>query len=251
MPETISMDESQADAPELNADEQESLALGEQMQAAENQLLAGKYKSVEELEKGYLEAQKALSNQSEPEVQEEPEQEVSETQTFLNSASAEYAENGELSEDTMSKLTAMSSEELVNAYISSQVNNQQSVTGYSLDDSQVKSIKDSIGGESRYEELVNWAGNNLDAASVQAFDSLVETGNAKAIELAVAGLNARYEAENGSEGQMITGKAPTTNGERFRSQAEVVEAMSDPRYDRDPAYRQEIIEKLERSDNFF
>ena len=251
MPDIISMDESQADAPELNADEQESLALGEQMQAAEDQLLAGKYKSVEELERGYLEAQKALSTKQE-EVepqQEEPEQET-EVQTFLNSASAEYAENGELSQDTMSKLTEMSSEELVNAYIASQSTNQ-ATNSIELNDTQVKSIKDSVGGESKYEELVSWAGQNLDAASVQAFDDLVETGNAKAIELAVAGLNARYEAENGSDGQLITGKSPTTNGERFRSQAEVVEAMSDPRYDRDPAYRQEIIEKIERSDDFF
>jgi len=251
MPDIISMDESQADAPELNADEQESLALGEQMQAAEDQLLAGKYKSVEELERGYLEAQKALSTKQE-EVepqQEEPEQET-EVQTFLNSASAEYAENGELSQDTMSKLTEMSSEELVNAYIASQSTNQ-ATNSIELNDHQVKSIKDSVGGESKYEELVSWAGQNLDAASVQAFDTLVETGNAKAIELAVAGLNARYEAENGSDGQLITGKSPTTNGERFRSQAEVVEAMSDPRYDRDPAYRQEIIEKIERSDDFF
>ena len=85
------MDESQADAPLLNADEQESLALGEQMQAEQEQLLAGKYKSVQELEKGYLEAQKALSNQSEPEVEEQPVEEPTSTQEFLNTASAEYA----------------------------------------------------------------------------------------------------------------------------------------------------------------
>ena len=249
MTNTISMNEAEADAPVLNADEQESLAIGEEMQAADDQLLAGKYKSVEDLEKGYLEAQKALSNQSEPEVEEQPVEEPSSTQEFLNTASAEYAEKGELSEETMSKLTEMSSEELVNAYINSQVNNQPSAQ---LDDTQVKSIKETVGGEKQYDTLIQWAGKNLDDASVQAFDALVETGNAKAIELAVAGLNARYEAENGSDGQMITGKAPNTSGgDLFKSQAEVVAAMSDPRYDRDPAYRQAIIEKLDRSDNFF
>lgn len=245
------MDESQADAPELNADEQESLALGEQMQAADNQLLAGKYKSVEDLEKGYLEAQKALSSQSEsePEVEEQPVDEPSSTIEVLNSATAEYEEMGELSAETMSMLTEMSSEELISAYINTQANTQPTPQ---LDDKQVKSIKESVGGEANYDLLVDWAGQNLDAESIQAFDSLVETGNAKAIELAVAGLNARYESENGSDGQMITGKAPNTSGrETFKSQAEVVEAMSDPRYDRDPAYRQAIIEKLEQSENFF
>jgi len=56
-----------------------------------------------------------------------------------------------------------------------------------------------------------------------------------------------YEAQNGSEGKMVTGKAPRTDGETFKSQAEVVAAMADPRYDRDPAYRDEIVNKLERS----
>ena len=46
---------------------------------------------------------------------------------------------------------------------------------------------------------------------------------------------------------MVTGKAPATKGDVFRSQAEVVKAMSDDRYDKDPAYRNDIMKKLERS----
>ena len=251
MPETISMDESQADAPELNADEQESLALGEQMQAENDSLLAGKYNSVEELEKGYLEAQKMLGDRSAEQetVQEEP-TEYSSTD-YLNAAASEYGEKGELSEETMKQLTSMSSEELIAAYIDSQSNAQQQPQAVQLNDRQVQSIKQTVGGEAEYDALVGWAGENLDSSSIDAFDALVESGNEKAIELAVAGLYSMYEAQNGTDGQMITGKAPSTSGERFRSQAEVVEAMSDPRYDRDPAYRNAIVEKLERSDDFF
>ena len=43
------------------------------------------------------------------------------------------------------------------------------------------------------------------------------------------------------------GKAPKTTGDTFKSQAQVVKAMSDPQYDKDPAYRQAIYDKLERS----
>ena len=251
MPDIISMDESQADAPELNADEQESLAIGEEMQAADDQLLAGKYKSVQDLEKGYLEAQKMLGNRStEQETTEEEPAEYSPTD-YLNAAASEYGENGALSEETMNQLTAMSSEELIAAYISTQSNQTQQAKSIQLNDSQVQSIKQTVGGEEQYEALVGWAGENLDSSSIDAFDALVESGNAKAIELAVAGLYSMYEAQNGSDGQMITGKAPASKGDRFRSQAEVVAAMSDARYDNDPAYRQEIIEKLERSDDFF
>ena len=46
---------------------------------------------------------------------------------------------------------------------------------------------------------------------------------------------------------MVTGKAPAQKSDAFRSQAEVVEAMSDPRYDKDSAYRRDVMEKLERS----
>ena len=53
---------------------------------------------------------------------------------------------------------------------------------------------------------------------------------------------------NGYEGRRLTGKAADTSGDVFRSQAQLVEAMSDPRYDRDPAYRQDVVAKLERSD---
>ena len=251
MPDIISMDESQADAPELNPDEQESLAIGEEMQAADDQLLAGKYNSVEELERGYLEAQKMLGNRDveEQPVDEESEPDEYSSTDFLNAAAAEWGENGELSEETMTSLVEMSSEDLVAAYIETQANKQGG--GVELDPTQVRSIQDTVGGEAQYEALVGWASENLAEDSISAFDSLVESGNAKAIELAVAGLYSMYEAQNGSDGQMITGKAPASRGDRFRSQAEVVAAMADPRYDADPAYRQEIVERLERSDDFF
>ena len=51
----------------------------------------------------------------------------------------------------------------------------------------------------------------------------------------------------GVEGQLFKGKPAGSNRDVFRSQAEVVQAMSDPRYDRDPAYRSDVFEKLERS----
>ena len=71
----------------------------------------------------------------------------------------------------------------------------------------------------------------------------------QAIKLAVAGLKAEYDKANGVEGRMVTGKtAPPNSGDVYRSQAQLVEAMNDPRYDNDPAYRQDVIEKLDRSD---
>ena len=121
---------------------------------------------------------------------------------------------------------------------------------FSSDESQqINEVKNFAGGEQAYSDLINWAGNNLDQKSIDAFDSIVNTGSVDAIKLAVSGLRTQYENANGYEGKMYTGKAPQTSQDVFRSQAELVQAMSDRRYDRDPAYRQDVIEKLERSDN--
>ena len=81
-----------------------------------------------------------------------------------------------------------------------------------------------------------------------AFDNLLDTGDPGSIQLAVNGLKAQFEEATGYEGRMLSGKAPSTSGDVYKSQAQLVEAMSDPRYDRDPAYRQGVIEKLDRSD---
>ena len=83
---------------------------------------------------------------------------------------------------------------------------------------------------------------------INAFDNLVGTGNADAIQLAVTAIKSKYDNANGYEGRMLTGKAAETRGDVYKSQAQLVKAMSDPRYDNDPAYRQDVIAKLERSD---
>ena len=108
-------------------------------------------------------------------------------------------------------------------------------------------VYNSAGGEAEYGRLTSWAAKNLSETKLDAFNDMIDRGNSTAIQIAVAGLRAEYEAQEGYEGRMLTGKsAPVADG--FRSQAEVVQAMSDPRYDRDEAYRQDVYDKLERSD---
>ena len=96
MAETLTYDPTPADAPELNADEQDSLAVGEEMQAAQDDLLAGKYKDAKELESAYIELQKKLGERSEDSEEVKTVEEDVEpptTVSFLNDASSEYSEN--------------------------------------------------------------------------------------------------------------------------------------------------------------
>tara|TARA_Y100001968_G_scaffold253545_1_gene239236 strand:- start:157 stop:942 length:786 start_codon:yes stop_codon:yes gene_type:complete len=258
MAETLSYN----NAPEtevLTPEEQESLEVGEQLQGEQDALLAGKYKNAEELEKAYVELQKKLGSSEETpeegtteteegEVEEEEEVEASPAVSLITDASTEFSEKGEITPETMAKFSEMSSSDLVKAYMEMQSDNPQTQIAADLSDAEINTIKNSVGGEKQYESLVNWASETLDKDTVEAFDSLVNSGNAKAIQLAVQGMKAQYENENGYEGRMLTGKQPKSSGDVFRSQQELVAAMSDPRYDADPAYRQDVIAKLDRSD---
>ena len=257
---TVNTDES---TPELTAEEQDSLQVGEKMAEEQGELLAGKYKNAEDLEKAYVELQKKLGDkdgvsqegQETQEVTDESESEETKAEkssavSLLESANDEYFSNGnKLSEETLNKFSELSSQELVNAYMEYQktnpVSNQQEVD---VTTSEINKIQNSVGGESEYNKIVTWAGENLSQDKIKAFDDLVGTGNAAAIQLGVDALKSAYESANGYEGRMLTGKAAETKGDVFKSQAQLVAAMSDPRYDNDPAYRADVVEKLNRSD---
>tara|TARA_B100001250_G_scaffold25547_1_gene21153 strand:- start:433 stop:1257 length:825 start_codon:yes stop_codon:yes gene_type:complete len=252
----------------LTPDEQNSLEVGEALIEQQEGLLAGKYKDAAELEKAYVELSKKLGEKSDKdsgeagdtedtaeveseETTEETEEtpEVSEAAELITSASDEFNEKGELTPETIEKFSSMSSKDLVEAYLEVQDSLPQSQAADAIEDAQINDIKNFAGGEKAYGELVSWAGENLGQADIDAFDEIVGTGSVEAIKLAVSGLKSQYDNANGYEGQMYTGKAPKTNQDVFRSQAELVAAMNDRRYDQDPAYRQDVIAKLERSEN--
>ncbi len=259
MAETLSYQEPQnvTSVDNLTPEEQDSLQVGEQLSQQEEQVYAGKYKSAQELEKAYMELQSKLGEQEKGETEvaeKEPEDKptLSEGATLITSATDEYYANGnKLTPETLQKFSSMSSQDLIKAYMEVQQlpeYQQAQQTPVEISESQVNQIKNAAGGEAAYSNIINWAKSNLEAEQINAFDEVVNSGSVQAINLAVAGLKAQYDNANGVEGRMVTGKAPTNSGDVFRSQQELVAAMNDPRYDRDPAYRQDIIEKLDRSD---
>ena len=117
-----------------------------------------------------------------------------------------------------------------------------------MSEAQVNQVQNQAGGENNYLAVTEWAANNLPEAQIDAFDSVVDTGNPAAIGIAFQGLQSRYNEANGYEGRMLQGKPAGSSGQVYRSQAELVAAMGDPRYDTDPAYRADVISKLDQSD---
>ena len=115
-----------------------------------------------------------------------------------------------------------------------------------MTDAQVQQIYDAAGGPDQYSVMIEWAKQNLSAAAIDAYDTVIDTGDLNQIQLALGGLMAKYQEANGKEGKTIQGRtAQETVG--FRSQAELLAAMNDPRYDVDPAYRNDVMAKLEQS----
>tara|TARA_Y100000287_G_scaffold172170_1_gene159196 strand:+ start:36 stop:824 length:789 start_codon:yes stop_codon:yes gene_type:complete len=259
MSETYSYDNT-PETEVLSEEEQNSLEVGEQLEAEHEGLLAGKYKNAEDLEAAYLSLQKKLGQDEEPNYEESDEgyeEEESDEETeytpavsLINEASEEYyANDGQLSEETISKFSEMSSQDLVNAYLEIQANNPQAPQqAIELSEAQVNQVQNAAGGESNYNAVIDWAANNLSESAINAFDSVVDSGNPMAINIAFQGLQAEYNEANGYEGRMLQGKPASSTGDVFRSQAELVAAMGDPRYDNDPAYRADVVKKLDQSD---
>ena len=263
MANQITIDPTEYTDQEFSAEELDSIQVGEQLAQEQQALLAGKYENAEQLEQAYLELQRKLGNreageeeeeveEAEVDTNEEPEEEyeVTPAVALIQEASMEYYQNeGQLSAETLEKFSELSSRDLVQAYMEIQAQNpQQEVEAApDLSDRDINVIQNSVGGENAYQQLVTWAGDNLPSEFIQAFDKVVESGSIQAIQLAVAGLQREYENNVGYEGRLFSGKAAASPADVYRSQAEVVRAMSDSRYDNDPAYRQDVYDKLERS----
>ena len=247
MAEVMSMLSDENPQGELSSDEQESLQIGEEMAQEQETRLAGKYKNAEELEAAYIELQKKLGETTDDDDDETESSETEETQEESETSSLfdriwEESQD-EFSQETLKELAEADPTDLANMYL----DYRNSEKGETITDKDAKALKASVGGEENYEQMVQWANDNLEDSVINMYDSVMESGDRNAAYFAMQALAYRYGDSVGVEGKLVQGKAPTDTAKGFKSQAEVVNAMQDPRYDRDPAYRQEIMAKLERS----
>ena len=258
MAETLTMEPNveKTSIENLSAEEQDSLKVGEQMQEAQDNLLAGKYKNAEELEKGYLELQQKLNTKQEEPAQEEVEEEEEESTAeeaeanILDQLWEEAGTEEGYTQESLNKLRKMSVDELAQMHLEyrdSVTKEQPQDKDFSQAD--IKELKGIVGGEENYTNMVQWAQGSLNEQEIQMFDAVMQRGDPLAAFFAVRSLAYAYNDAVGYDGKMVQGKAPKQNTDQFRSQAEVVAAMGDPRYENDPAYRRDIMEKLERSPN--
>lgn len=249
MAETFTMNEVPANPEILNSDEQDSLAVAESLEQeqgqGEQQLLAGKFKDTQALEQAYVELQKKLGNQSSEETEDTSSQE--ESSTSLLDDLWEQAQADDYNEDTLSQLSKADPNDIAKMYLEYRSKAEAEKPQVGMTAEYADSLRNSVGGEQQYNEMLGWAGQNLTDQEIESYDAIMDQGDPAAAYWAVQALSYRYRDANGVEGDLVQGKPPGA-GDTFRSQAELVEAMSDPRYDKDPAYRRDLMRRLENSD---
>tara|TARA_R100000458_G_scaffold58597_1_gene66999 strand:- start:183 stop:959 length:777 start_codon:yes stop_codon:yes gene_type:complete len=255
MAETLTYEE--APQEEFTADELDSLKVGEEIEVEQDNLLAGKYKDAEELEKAYLELQTKLGEKpsedkvEEPKSEEQPEEESKEEDTEEGPNILDRLwdqKDAGFNEDTLKELAQTNPGELAKMYLLYRNQVDQGQVSQGLTDSEVTELQGIAGGKDSYGNMMSWAKENLSAKEIEMYDSVMDRGDPNAAYFAVQALNAKYVDGVGKDAQLITGKAPRIAGDQFKSQAELIKAMEDDRYSEDPAYRQSILEKLDRSD---
>ena len=133
-------------------------------------------------------------------------------------------------------------------FLAYKANQTEAPEAQQLSDGDIDVLYNVVGGQEEYGNMLSWASDSLSQDEIDMYDGVLAQGDPAACFFAVQALAFRYAELNGwDNGDMITGRESARTADTFRSQAEVVQAMNDPRYDRDPAYRQDVYEKLERS----
>jgi hypothetical protein len=119
-------------------------------------------------------------------------------------------------------------------------------------DIQAQEIFQVVEGEENYNQMVEWADKNLSDDEKRVFNQSVTSNDITQAKFAVEALYNRYSKAEGGRPQRVIqgGKVPQSNSGSFQSRAEVTEAMSNPKYETDPAYRAEVQRKLRNSDVF-
>ena len=217
--------------------------------------LPEKFNSVEDLAKSYTELEKKLGQAdkpAEPEVKQEEqpqaddsnleiaEKAVSDAGLDMANLQQEYNENGQLNDKSYEALEKAG---IPKDYVDAFINGQAALAKQQGDE--VKSV---VGGDEVYNQMAEWAKDNLTESEKKAYNETINGRNLDSIKLAVAGLKAKFDQANGSEPNLLQGKASPTNEGTFESWAQVTEAMADPRYSKDVAYQNSVKAKLANSD---
>ena len=245
--------DSETEAPSLEQQAQEmEQRLGEPQAPQEGQVeqvaeerpewLPEKFDSPEALAAAYAALQSEYSrSRTGEEVEEQPQGQFISAES-MDPYTVEFEQTGDISETSRQAISEMGlPRDMVDRY----VEGMKAQTAMELQE-----VYSSVGGPEAYEQMVNWAADNIPPEEIEAFNNVVMQGDENAVRFAVNSLKSRWESQGGRpEPQSLiqgdTGYAQSS--ERFESLTQLTTAMKDPRYKTDPAYRRLVEAKLGQS----
>jgi len=218
--------------------------------------LPEKFQSPEELAKAYAELEKKLGGQTPPKTEAPKPQtlqvdaQTEAAQTAVADAGLDWSAledkvvtNGALEEGDYAALEkAGIPKVMVDNYIEGIKAQSEKITN---------EVLGSIGGRENFDAMASWMTQNLTPAEIESFNKVMGSRDLHSMKLAMSGMYQKYTAVAGETPKLLKpagNNAPS--GSVFRSTAELVEAMKDPRYNKDPAYRADVEARLARSEIF-
>ena len=201
--------------------------------------LPEKFKSAEDMAKAYSELEKKQSTETTDEPNMQQMRADAEASEGMDKFYSEYQDKGELSQNSYDELGKMGLDKnLVDGYIAGQE---------AIANTEVQAVHNLVGGTDNYNKVIEYAKGNLNEAEQNAFNETLETGSIEQVKFAVQGIASRAGVNAEQPQTMINGDSIETNSDIFESSAQVIDAMNDPRYAKDPAFRKLVEEKIARS----
>jgi hypothetical protein len=243
--ENISLEEQAAAMDAKLANKAEDTKAAQTVESDRPDWLPEKFQSPEDMAKAYNELQSKLgegSKEKDSSAKEKAEPDQTVMQEIIDSATNEFIESGELTDKSFKALEEQGlPREIVEAYVAGQ---------RALMENQVNQVKATVGGEENYNAMAEWAAENLDQSELDAFNEVVESGSINQAQMAVRGLYSQFASAGGKAPNLIQGNTSGSAVKPFNSAAQVTEAMRDPRYKNDPAYRKTVEDRLAVTSSF-
>jgi hypothetical protein len=104
-----------------------------------------------------------------------------------------------------------------------------------------------VGGREALSHVLEWARDNIPKGEQLSYNRAVDGGDLAESKLLLRGIAAAYTAKEGKEPNLVTPveTVPRAGGVApFASVAQQTAAIQDPRYAKDPAYREEVAQRI-------
>lgn len=160
----------------------------------------------------------------------------------FDAVAAEFDKNGSLSAESLEALNkAGYPKSVVDAYINGLQATQERF---------VSTVQSYAGGADNYKQLISFV-QTQPKEVVEAYNASIQSGNLGQIKLAIIGLQSQMTKTYGTSNPSILGNGSAKEAPNgYTSMEQMTKDMSDPRYQKDPKFTREVMQKIKNATIF-